>query len=72
MSLLNPEMIDAIERNAEQINKMHGLDVRHHLLIQMVRELASSHREVEAMWRQQKAYADASVAVDDMRRRGVL
>lgn len=39
-------LLDAIERNAEQINRCHGLDVRHHLLIQMVRELVTSNRKL--------------------------
>lgn len=67
--MLTSDMVNAIERNAEQISNMYGLDVRHKLLIQMVRELVISHREIESMWRQQKAYADVSVEIDNVRRR---
>ncbi len=40
------EMLDGLEKHAEQINKMHGLDARHMFLIQSVRELVAYARRL--------------------------
>jgi hypothetical protein len=46
--MMRTEKIDALERHAEQINRCHGLDARHILLIQAVRELVDICRVAHA------------------------
>ena len=39
------DLVDTMETHANNISKMHGIDPRHILLIQSVRELARLYRE---------------------------
>ncbi len=46
--MTDDEMVDAMERHAEHINGCHGIDPRHMLLIQAVRELVAACRRRKA------------------------